>query len=147
MERSKIEGDFVLDSSVIIKWFSDEEDTDISLELRENYIKGNANIASPDLIIYEIANALRYNKELSETDVKNSINSLISMGINIIVPTKMVIESRQRLDRLKNDPFANADDIIRAEQDLEYLDSLYQNFYFGMNVFRTAKGGRDKLRE
>jgi colicin import membrane protein len=61
--------------------------------------------------------------------------------------TEMVIESRQRLDRLKNDPFANADDIIRAEQDLEYLDSLYQNFYFGMNVFRTAKGGRDKLRE
>ncbi|MBM2851948.1 MAG: hypothetical protein HW420_495 [Candidatus Nitrosotenuis sp.] len=61
--------------------------------------------------------------------------------------TELVEESRQRLNRLKNDPFAIADDIIRAEQDLEYLDSLYQNFYFGMNVFRTAKGGRDKLRE
>ena len=61
--------------------------------MRESHIKGNTYIVSPDLIVYEIANALRYNKEISETDVKNSINSLISMGINIIVPTKMVIES------------------------------------------------------
>ena len=83
MERSKIEGDFVLDSSVVIKWFSDEEDTDIALELRKSHVKGNANLASPDLIVYEIANALRYNKEISETDVKNSINSLMSIGINI----------------------------------------------------------------
>ncbi|QLH08612.1 hypothetical protein [Candidatus Nitrosotenuis sp. DW1] len=61
--------------------------------------------------------------------------------------TELVAETTQRLDRLKNDPHANAVDVVQAEQDLKYLDSLYQNFYFGMNVFRTAKGGRDKLRE
>ena len=60
---------------------------------------------------------------------------------------ELVEETRQKLDRLKNDPYATVDDIIRTEQDLKYLDSLYQNFYFGMNVFRTAKGGRDKLGE
>lgn len=59
----------------------------------------------------------------------------------------LVEETKQKLDRLKNDPYALADDITRTEQDLKYLDSLYQNFYFGMNVFRTAKGGRGKLRE
>ncbi len=59
----------------------------------------------------------------------------------------LVEEAKQRLNRLKNDPHAIAYDITRAEQDLMYLDSLYQNYYFGMNVFRTAKGGRDKLRE
>ena len=59
----------------------------------------------------------------------------------------LVEETKQKLDRLKNDPYALADDIARAEQDLKYLDSLYQNYYFGMNVFRTAKGGRGKLRE
>ena len=56
-------------------------------------------------------------------------------------------ETKQKLDRLKNDPHALAYDITRAEQDLKYLVSLHENFYFGMNVFRTAKGGRDKLRE
>jgi colicin import membrane protein len=59
----------------------------------------------------------------------------------------LVEETKQKLDRLKNDPYALADDITRTEQDLKYLDSLYQNYYFGMNVFRTAKGGRGKLRE
>ncbi len=61
--------------------------------------------------------------------------------------SELLVETKQKLDRLKNDPNAAADDIARAEQDLKYLDSLYQNFYFGMNVFRTAKGGREKLRE
>ncbi len=59
----------------------------------------------------------------------------------------LVEETKRKLDRLKNDPHAITDDITRTEQDLKYLDSLYQNYYFGMNVFRTAKGGRGKLRE
>lgn len=61
--------------------------------------------------------------------------------------SELLVETKQKLDRLKNDPNAAVDDIQRAEQDLKYLDSLYQNFYFGMNVFRTAKGGRAKLKE
>lgn len=94
METSKkLSGDFVLDSSVIVKWFCEEEYTAIALEFRNSYIKGNVNIACPDLIIYEIANALRYNKRISQEDVKNSINSIIDIGIDIIVPTKIVIES------------------------------------------------------
>ena len=61
--------------------------------------------------------------------------------------SELMEETRQKLDRLKNDPYAIADEIVRTEQDLKYLVSLYENFHFGMNVFRTAKGGRDKLRE
>ena len=61
--------------------------------------------------------------------------------------SELVEETKQKLERLKNDPRAIVDDIIRTEQELRYLDSLFENFYFGMNVFRTAKGGRSKLRE
>ena len=56
-------------------------------------------------------------------------------------------EKREKLEQLKNDPDAHLDDVKRAEQDLKYLDSLYENFDQGMNVFRTAKGGRAKLRD
>ena len=56
-------------------------------------------------------------------------------------------ETKQKLERLKNDPDAIPDDIERAEQDLQYMENLINNFNFGMNVFRTAKGGREKLRE
>jgi colicin import membrane protein len=59
----------------------------------------------------------------------------------------LVDEKREKLERLINDPESHLDDIKRAEQDLKYLDSLYENFDLGMNVFRTAKGGRAKLRD
>ena len=51
-------------------------------------------------------------------------------------------ELQAKLDRLRNDPEALADDIAQVEQNLAYLDSLHENYYLGMNVFRTAKGGR-----
>ena len=51
-------------------------------------------------------------------------------------------ELQAKLDRLRNDPEALPDDIAQVEQNLAYLDSLHENYYLGMNVFRTAKGGR-----
>jgi hypothetical protein len=56
-------------------------------------------------------------------------------------------ETQQRLVRLQNDPNSKEQEIKQAEEDLKTLDYLYENFYIGMNVFRTAKGGRAKLRE
>ena len=56
-------------------------------------------------------------------------------------------ETKQKLERLKNDPDAIPDDIKRSEEDLKYMENLIENFNFGMNVFRTASGGRKKLRD
>lgn len=64
------------------------------------------------------------------------------MGITVLLKEKM-----ERLDRLRGDPEANTADICQAEEDLKTLDYLYENFNIGMNVFRTAKGGRDKIKE
>ncbi|MBI2653924.1 type II toxin-antitoxin system VapC family toxin [Candidatus Woesearchaeota archaeon] len=95
MERKKsnLIGNYVLDSSVIIKWFCEEEDTDLALQFREGFLKGSVDIIVPDLQLYEIANALRYNKKLKSADVSSAVNSLIDIGINIVVPTKDVISS------------------------------------------------------
>jgi len=60
---------------------------------------------------------------------------------------KFLEETKQKLKKLKNDPHASKKDIIATQQELEYLESIYENYYIGMNVFRTAKGGRNKLRE
>ena len=56
-------------------------------------------------------------------------------------------ELQAKLERLRNDPESLPEDIQKVEQDLTYLDSLHENYYLGMNVFRTAKGGREKLRD
>ncbi|MCE9651542.1 MAG: hypothetical protein K8Q89_00540 [Nitrosarchaeum sp.] len=56
-------------------------------------------------------------------------------------------ETTQKLKKLKNDPLASKKDIDTTQKELEYLESLYENYFIGMNVFRTAKGGRNKLKD
>ena len=55
-------------------------------------------------------------------------------------------EVNQRLEKLKNDPESTEKQIKNAENDINYLESLHENFFIGMNVFRTAKGGREKIK-
>jgi len=60
---------FVLDSSVIIKWFNQEQFTKDALSFREQLLNGETKIVVPDLLIYELSNALRYNPNFAENDV------------------------------------------------------------------------------
>ncbi len=91
-EKEKL-AKIVLDSSVVIKWFSQEEDTDRALIIREKFLDGENIIAVPDLQLYEIANALRYNNEIKKEEVNDAVESLIDLGLSIIVPTKEVMEA------------------------------------------------------
>ncbi len=84
---------YVLDASVVIKWFSDEEYTDIALKLRDDFFNGYNELTVPDLLLYEVSNALRYNPSFDETDVIEAVDSLHDLGISIIVPTGGVIKS------------------------------------------------------
>ena len=55
-------------------------------------------------------------------------------------------ETKQKLEQLKNNPDTTEKEIKETEREIIYLESLHENFYIGMNVFRTAKGGRDKIK-
>ena len=59
----------------------------------------------------------------------------------------LVEETKQKLERLLNDPEANPQEIELTKLKLKKLDYLHENFNLGMNVFRTAKGGREKIQE
>jgi len=61
--------------------------------------------------------------------------------------TDLIEEAKQKLNRLLNDPEATQQEIELAKLDLKKLNYLYDNYNLGMNVFRTAKGGRNTLRE
>jgi len=94
---AKVNGVFVLDASVVIKWFSEEEYTDRALKLRDDFSKGDIELVVPDLILYEVSNALRYNPDFDETDVADAVGTLFDIGISIIVPNREVINSALNL--------------------------------------------------
>ena len=54
-------------------------------------------------------------------------------------------ETEAKLTKLQNDPDASPQKLKQIEEDLKTLDYLYENYYDGMNVFRTAKDGRKKI--
>jgi colicin import membrane protein len=54
-------------------------------------------------------------------------------------------ELKAKLAKQKSDPESTEKEILATENEITYLESIHENFYIGMNVFRTAKGGRDKI--
>jgi len=61
--------------------------------------------------------------------------------------SKLLVEKKDMLDRLKNDPEVNREKIERLLAEIETLASLYENYNLGLSYFRRAKGGRSGLRE
>lgn len=53
--------------------------------------------------------------------------------------------AKLKLETLKSDPDATEKDIKDTEDEITYLESLHENYFIGMNVFRTAHGGRSKI--
>jgi predicted nucleic acid-binding protein len=84
----------VLDTSVVIKWFSEygEDDLDKALALREGIFKGAYSIVVPDLLFYELANALRYNPRLDARDVGHAVQSVLDMGFDIRTVEAVMLE-------------------------------------------------------
>lgn len=66
----------VVDASVIVKWFVEEEGSDKALELRDKYINGEISIIAPELITFEVLNALHYKRLFSESEMKEISEAL-----------------------------------------------------------------------
>jgi len=60
---------------------------------------------------------------------------------------KLLAEKRARLDELMKDPEQSKGEIAMISTEVETLQSLFENYNLGMNVFRRAQGGRAGLRE
>lgn len=82
----------IVDASTAIKWLSQEEGTREALRLREEHITGRTCLSAPDLILYEIANALRYKPDFDESHVSQAIDSIIDLQIDLITPGKELIQ-------------------------------------------------------
>jgi hypothetical protein len=60
---------------------------------------------------------------------------------------KLIEEKSLKLEQLKNNQEVSLTDIQRLQEEIESLQSLFDNYNLGMNYFRRARGGRSGLRE
>lgn len=138
----------VLDASVAVRWFSEREDTDRALAIRQEILDGKTKFAIPDLLLYELANALRHDPDLDESDVAAAVRSLLDMGPESIAPvaslmeaaTKLAFEHKSTLDQacyvaLADEIGAN---LITADEE------LYENIKQLESVQLLGNGGESK---
>ena len=60
---------------------------------------------------------------------------------------KLLTKKKERLEEFMKNPEQNKDEIAMLSTEVETLQSLFENYNLGMNVFRRAQGGRAGLRE
>jgi predicted nucleic acid-binding protein len=82
----------VIDASVAVKWFSNEEGTEAALNLRDEHIAGTTTLIAPDLLLYELANALRYKPGFNDEHVARALSDILDLQIDIISPGKELLK-------------------------------------------------------
>lgn len=60
---------------------------------------------------------------------------------------ELIAEKMEKLKSMHEDSKAPKEEIEKIEQEIEFLENLYDNYNMGMNYFRRARGGRAGLRE
>lgn len=60
---------------------------------------------------------------------------------------KLLARKKEQLEEFMKNPEQNRGDIAMLSTEIETLQSLFENYNLGMNVFRRAQGGRASLRE
>ena len=74
---------YVVDASVIVKWFlvHREADRDRALALRNLHISGRSTIYIPRLALLEVLNAIRFNPKADEEDGETALETLQDLNL------------------------------------------------------------------
>ena len=59
----------------------------------------------------------------------------------------LLAEKKKMLTKLKSNPQTSHETLQLAQEELNIIEGLWENYHIGMNVFRNAKGGREGIRE
>jgi len=106
----------VVDASVMVKWYCVEEDTDKALLIRDEHVRGKVKITSPDLVILELANAIRYKENSTTEDVDDVLSNFVRLNLDIVVPTIELVKRASRFSFEYNTTIYDAIYLALAEE-------------------------------
>lgn len=107
---------FVIDASVVVKWFIEEKDSARALFLKENHIMEKTLLIAPDLLIYEVANVLLYSKLFNFMELKRCLQDLYELEIDLISPSMEIILLATELASLKQISIYDASYLALAKE-------------------------------
>jgi predicted nucleic acid-binding protein len=73
----------LVDASVVAKWFVEEEGSEQALTIRNRYIEGEFEIAAPELMLFEVMNALRYKGLFTVSELKGISEALEAFSFSL----------------------------------------------------------------
>lgn len=73
----------VVDASVVIKWFANEENSKDALLLKEAYEKGLEDLSAPCILPFEVLNGLKYTYNLGEKELQEVARILSDFQITL----------------------------------------------------------------
>jgi predicted nucleic acid-binding protein len=79
---------YVIDASVAVKWYSslDENDLIKADTLLQMHVDGSCELTAPALIVYELANALKFNQNFDGNDVRRGMKDFFALQIGLELP-------------------------------------------------------------
>lgn len=77
---------YVVDASVLVKWFlyQQEADRDRALALRELHVSGRSTLHIPQLALLEVLNAIRFSPKAREEEGKLALEALHDLHLEAI---------------------------------------------------------------
>jgi len=72
----------VIDSSVAVKWFTRENETDEAIAIKSGHVRGTTEVWVSDLLYHEVANALRFKDDFDEKKLALAVENLFGLHLN-----------------------------------------------------------------
>lgn len=91
----------IADASIIYKWVT-EEDTDPdtpALKLLRQFLDGKEDVSIPDIVLYELANALSTKTNLTFKEVQEAWNLFERLNLNVVNPSLKFIRKSIEFSR------------------------------------------------
>lgn len=73
----------VVDASVVVKWFVEEPDSTEALRILHDHVGGRVELHAPNLLPYEVLNALKYTGEFGEEDLTRAGRALEDLQVTL----------------------------------------------------------------
>lgn len=133
----------ILDASVILKWLVDEEGSKEALLFRDRHVRGEERIIVPSLLLYEIANVLRYREGLPDEEILNLFEIIKDLELSAVHPSFSEFEEAMLYARSKSISVYDASYIILAKNlgcslitaDRRLVQSVYEPFVISLNTY------------